>query len=142
MKRHLRLAGLVASVAIIAAACSSGGGATTAPSAGGSAAPSTGGSAAPSDGGSAAPSAGGALTFQGEITFWNTQRDIENVELQKQVTAWQALHPGITVKTDLVPFDGADKKYTDAANAGSQPDIMRADSAGRRPSPTPACSST
>ena len=122
MKRHLRLAGLVASVAIIAAACSSGG-ATTAPSAGGSAAPTT----AASGGASAAPSAGGDLTFQGEITFWNTQRDIENVELQKQVTAWQALHPGITIKTDLVPFDGADKKYTDAANAGSQPDIMRAD---------------
>ena len=61
------------------------------------------------------------------ITFWNTQRDIENVELQKEVQAWQALHPGITIKTDLVPFDGADKKYTDAANAGSAPDIMRAD---------------
>ena len=37
------------------------------------------------------------------------------------------LHPGITVKTDLVPFDGADKKYTDAANAGTAPDIFRAD---------------
>jgi arabinogalactan oligomer/maltooligosaccharide transport system substrate-binding protein len=122
MKHTLRLAGLVASVAIIAAACSSGG-ASTAPSAAGSAAPTT----AASGGASAAPSAGGDLTFQGEITFWNTQRDIENVELQKQVAAWQALHPGITIKTDLVPFDGADKKYTDAANAGSQPDIMRAD---------------
>jgi arabinogalactan oligomer/maltooligosaccharide transport system substrate-binding protein len=126
MKRHLRLAGLVASVAIIAAACSTGG-ASTAPSAAGSAAPSVAPSAAASGGASAAPSAGGELAFQGEITFWNTQRDIENVELQKQVTAWQDLHPGITVKTDLVPFDGADKKYTDAANAGSQPDIMRAD---------------
>ena len=83
--------------------------------------------AAASGGASAAPSAGGELAYQGEITFWNTQRDIENVELQKQVTAWQDLHPGITIKTDLVPFDGADKKYTDAANAGSQPDIMRAD---------------
>ena len=31
------------------------------------------------------------MTFQGEITFWNTQRDIENVELQKQVAAWQEL---------------------------------------------------
>ena len=123
MKHTLRLAGLVASVAIIAAACSSGG-ASTAPSAGGSAAPTT---AASGGGTSAEPSAGGALAFQGEITFWNTQRDIENVELQKQVAAWQALHPGITIKTDLVPFDGADKKYTDAANAGSQPDIMRAD---------------
>jgi len=115
MKRHLRLAGLVASVAIVAAACSSGG-ASTAPSGAASVPPST------------APSGGGAeLAYKGEITFWNTQRDIENVELQKQVQAWQTLHPGITVKTDLVPFDGADKKYTDAANAGTAPDMMRAD---------------
>ena len=82
----------------------------------------------PSGGASAAPSSGSAeLAYQGEITFWNTQRDIENVELQKQVEAWQALHPGITIKTDLVPFDGADKKYTDAANAATAPDIFRAD---------------
>ncbi|MEO8557212.1 MAG: extracellular solute-binding protein [Actinomycetota bacterium] len=123
MNRHLRLAGLVAGVAIVAAACSTST-ASTAPSAG---APSVAPSAAPSDA-SAAPSADtGALAYTGEITVWNTQRDIENVELQKQVVAWEALHPGITVKTDLVPFDGADKKYTDAANAGSQPDIFRAD---------------
>jgi arabinogalactan oligomer/maltooligosaccharide transport system substrate-binding protein len=111
MNKHLRLASLVAGVAIIAAACSTGGG-----------------SAAPSGGASTAPSgATGDLAYKGEITFWNTQRDIENVELQKEVVAWQALHPGITVKTDLVPFDGADKKYTDAANAGSAPDIFRSD---------------
>ena len=113
----------MAGVAIVAAACSSGT-ASTAPSAGApsAAAPSAG---APS---AAAPSSGSAeLAYKGEITLWNTQRDIENVELQKEVQAWQALHPGITVKTDLVPFDGADKKYTDAANAGSAPDIFRAD---------------
>jgi arabinogalactan oligomer/maltooligosaccharide transport system substrate-binding protein len=119
MSKHLRLAALVAGVAIIAAACSTGGG---------SAAPSSGTSAAPSGGASpAASGATGELAYKGEISFWNTQRDIENVELQKEVVAWQALHPGITVKTDLVPFDGADKKYTDAANAGSAPDIFRAD---------------
>lgn len=118
MKRHLRLAGLVAGVAIVAAACSSGGAST---------APSTAASTAPSTAASAAPSGGAALAYKGEITFWNTQRDIENVELQKEVQAWQALHPGITVKTDLVPFAGADKKYTDAANAGTPPDIFRAD---------------
>ena len=70
MKRHLRLAALVTGVAILAAACSSGG-ASTAPSGAASTAPST-------AAGSAAPSAGGALAYQGEITFWNTQRDIEN----------------------------------------------------------------
>ena len=120
MNRHLRLAALVAGVAIVAAACSTST-ASTAPSA---EAPSV----APSSDASAAPSAdSGALAYTGEITYWNTQRDIENVEVQKQVEAWQALHPGITIKTDLVPFDGADKKYTDAANAGTAPDIFRAD---------------
>ena len=119
MKRHLRIASLVAGAAIVAAACSSGTPST---------APSTAASAAPSTGASAAPSSGSAdLAYKGEITFWNTQRDIENVELQKEVVAWEALHPGITIKTDLVPFDGADKKYTDAANAGTAPDIFRAD---------------
>jgi arabinogalactan oligomer/maltooligosaccharide transport system substrate-binding protein len=109
MKRHLRLAGLVAGVAIVAAACSS-----------------SGSSSAP--GASAGASSGSAdLAYKGTITYWNTQRDIENVEVQKEITAWQALHPGITIKTDLVPFDGADKKYTDAANAGTAPDIMRSD---------------
>jgi arabinogalactan oligomer / maltooligosaccharide transport system substrate-binding protein len=115
MKRHLRLAGLVASVAIVAAACGTGT-SSTAPSAGASTAPSAAASTGTTD-----------LAYKGELTFWTTQRDIENVELQKEIAAWQALHPGITVKTDLVPFDGADKKYTDAANAGSAPDIFRAD---------------
>ena len=67
------------------------------------------------------------LAYKGEITYWNTMRDFEAAEVQKQLDAWQTLHPGITIKTDLVPFDGADKKYTDAANAGTAPDIMRAD---------------
>lgn len=122
MNRQLRLAGLVASVAIIAAACSSGG-ASTAPSAGTSAAPTT---AASSDA-SVAPSGPAALTYQGEITFWNTQRDFEGVELQKQLDAWQTANPGITVKMDLVPFDGADVKYEQAANGGTAPDLFRSD---------------
>ena len=112
----------MAGVAIIAAACSSGT-ASSAPSAAGSAAASS----APSAAGSAAPSAGGDLAYKGEITYWNTMRDFEAVEVQKQIDAWQALHPGITVKMDLVPFDGADKKYETAANAGNAPDVFRSD---------------
>jgi arabinogalactan oligomer/maltooligosaccharide transport system substrate-binding protein len=116
MKTPLRFAALVGALAIVAAACSSG--ATTAPSAEPSAEPS----AAPSE---SAPS--GELTYQGEISYWNTMRDFEAVEVQKQLDAWQALHPGITVKMDLVPFDGADKKYETAANAANAPDLFRSD---------------
>ena len=119
MKRHLRLAGLVAGVAIVAAACSSGT-ASTAPSAAASAAASTAASAAPSTGTA-------DLAYKGEITYWNTMRDIEAVEVQKQIDAWQALHPGITVKMTLTPFDGADKKYETAANNKAAPDIFRSD---------------
>ena len=54
-------------------------------------------------------------------------RDFEGVEVQKLVDAWQALHPGITVKMDLVPFAGADIKYATAANASTAPDLFRSD---------------
>jgi len=119
MKRHLRLAGLVAGVAIVAAACSTGTAST---------APSKAPSAAPSGAPSTAPSSGtGDLAYKGEITYWNTMRDIEMVEVQKQVDAWQTLHPGITVKMTLTPFDGADKKYETAANNKTAPDIFRSD---------------
>ncbi len=122
MKKRLHLATLVAGVAIIATACSSST-ASSSPSAAGSAAASS----APSAAESAAPSAGGELAYKGEITYWNTMRDFEAAEVQKQLDAWQALHPGITVKMDLVPFDGADKKYETAANAGNAPDVFRSD---------------
>jgi arabinogalactan oligomer/maltooligosaccharide transport system substrate-binding protein len=122
MKRHLRYAGLVAAVAVLAAACTSGG-ASTAPSG----APSAVASAAPSAAGSAAPSGATELTYKGEITYWNTMRDFEAAEVQKQLDAWQTLHPGITVKMELVPFDGADKKYETAANNAAAPDLFRSD---------------
>ncbi|OGO54987.1 MAG: hypothetical protein A2Z32_09655 [Chloroflexi bacterium RBG_16_69_14] len=106
-------------MAIVAAACSTGTAST---------APSKAPSAAPSGAPSAAPSTGMVdLAYKGEITYWNTMRDIEMVEVQKQVDAWQTLHPGITVKMTLTPFDGADKKYETAANNKTAPDIFRSD---------------
>jgi arabinogalactan oligomer/maltooligosaccharide transport system substrate-binding protein len=121
MNRRSRLAALLAVVAIIAAACSTGGG-SAAPSA---AAPSA---AAPSAGGaSAAPASDAPLAYQGEITFWNTMRDFELAEVQKLVDAWTAEHPGITVKMDPTPFDGADVAYANAAAGQTAPDIFRSD---------------
>lgn len=115
MKKQLRLAAIVAGAAIIAAACSTPG-ATTAPSSAASEPPT-----------SQAPASEGPLTYQGEITFWNTMRDFELAEVQKLVDAWTADHPGITVKMDPVAFDGADVKYDQAANGKTAPDIFRAD---------------
>lgn len=67
------------------------------------------------------------LAYQGEITFWNTMRDIEMVEVQKLVDAWTAAHPGITVKHEPSPFDNALTNYQNAAPAGTAPDIFRSD---------------
>jgi arabinogalactan oligomer/maltooligosaccharide transport system substrate-binding protein len=67
------------------------------------------------------------LAYQGEITFWNTMRDFEFAKVQEIVDEWTAMHPGITVKHELVPFDGARDKYSKAAQAGNAPDILRAD---------------
>lgn len=124
MNRHLRLAGLVAGVAIVAAACSSTTTSTAPSTAPVSGAPTT---APASTAPSAAPSTATELAYKGEITYWNTMRDFEAAEVTKQIAAWQALHPGITIKMDLKPFDGADKVYETAANNSAAPDIFRSD---------------
>jgi arabinogalactan oligomer/maltooligosaccharide transport system substrate-binding protein len=67
------------------------------------------------------------LAYQGEITFWNTMRDIEMVEVQALIDAWTAAHPGITVAHTAQPFDTARADYQNAAPAGTAPDILRAD---------------
>lgn len=118
MKRTFGSAPLVIGLVLVASACTSGGGASPIASGGG------GGPSAPA---TASAPAGGELAFKGEITFWNTMRDFEAKEVQKLIDAWTAKHAGITVKMDLVPFDGADKKYETAANASNAPDIFRAD---------------
>jgi arabinogalactan oligomer/maltooligosaccharide transport system substrate-binding protein len=114
MKRNIRLATLLAGAVVVAAACQGG----ASPSPGASTAPST----APS-----APASEAPVTYQGEITFWNTMRDFELVEVQKLVDAWVADHAGITVKMDPVAFDGADVKYDQAATGQTAPDIFRSD---------------
>jgi arabinogalactan oligomer/maltooligosaccharide transport system substrate-binding protein len=112
MQRMTQLATALGALAIVVGAC--GGGASPTP------APAT---TAPE--GTPAPTE--AVAYQGEITFWNTMRDFELVEVQKLVDAWTAEHPGITVKMDPVPFDGADVKYDQAATGKTAPDIFRAD---------------
>jgi arabinogalactan oligomer/maltooligosaccharide transport system substrate-binding protein len=70
---------------------------------------------------------GSDLAYQGEISFWNTQRDFEFQVVQALIDAWQEANPGITVKHDAVPFDTALNNYQNAAPAGTAPDIFRSD---------------
>jgi len=115
MIRSTKLVTALGALAIVVGACGGGASPSAAPA---TEAPST----APE---ASAPSE--ELAYQGEITMWNTMRDFELVEVQKLIDAWTAEHPGITVKMDPVPFDGADVKYDQAAIGKTAPDIFRAD---------------
>jgi arabinogalactan oligomer/maltooligosaccharide transport system substrate-binding protein len=54
-------------------------------------------------------------------------RDFELAEVQKLIDAWMADNPGITVRMDPKPFDGADVAYDQAATGQTAPDIFRSD---------------
>ncbi|MGZ6329140.1 MAG: hypothetical protein ACXWN2_10605, partial [Candidatus Limnocylindrales bacterium] len=125
MNKRLRLAAIVTGAVIVAAACGAGTTGTPGGASGGATpSPTIQEITCASGTGTAAPGAT-ALTYKGQITFWNTMRDFEAAEVQKLVDKWCAAHPGITVKMDVIPFAGADTKYTEAAKNKTAPDIMR-----------------
>lgn len=119
MNKHLRLAAIVAGVAIFAAACS-GGGATTAPSAGATDAPaSTDPSMAPE---SEAP--GGLV---GEVTLWHTYSSGAGTELDalnEVLASVKAANPELVVDVLEVPFNDLFNKYNADAATGAGPDLF------------------
>ena len=122
MKRHLRIAGLVAGVAIVAAACS-----TSTASNAPSTAPSTAPSAAASDGASAAPSGDAAAPLVGELTIWHSYSSGAGTELDALNTvlaAVQAENPELKVTTVEIPFADLFKKYETDAATGGGPDLF------------------
>jgi arabinogalactan oligomer/maltooligosaccharide transport system substrate-binding protein len=117
MKRQLRLAGLVAAVAIVATACS-----TSTASNAPSTAPSTGASTAPST----APSEG-AAALVGELTIWHSYSSGAGTELDALNTvlaAVQAENPDLKVTTVEIPFADLFKKYETDAATGGGPDLF------------------
>ncbi len=65
-----------------------------------------------------------------ELTLWGTpsgtlpgQNPGEWIE-KDLLEAWSAIHPNITIKTELIPFDGINEKLTTAITAGKTPDIF------------------
>ena len=119
MKRHLRLAGLVAGVAIVAAACSTST-ASTAPSA---AAPSEAASAAPSDAGSMLPA-----TLSGSLTLWHAYGssggNAEFKAFTRIVEGIQAANPDVKLTILEVPFSDIYKKFETESAAGGGPDMF------------------
>jgi arabinogalactan oligomer/maltooligosaccharide transport system substrate-binding protein len=120
MKRNLRLAGLLAGVVIVAAACSSGA-ATTAPSAEApSAAPSVEASTAPE---SAAPSAA-ALT--GELTLWESYASGggELGGFNHILDGIKAANPDLKINVVEQPFSDIFNKWNTDVAAGGGPDMF------------------
>lgn len=116
MRKQLRLASIVAGMAIIAAACSSGG-ATTAPSV---AAPA---SSAP---GSAAPGSAAPAALSGELTLWHSYGSGggETGALNKVLDKVRADNPELKVNVVEQPFSDIFKKWSTDVLAGGGPDMF------------------
>jgi arabinogalactan oligomer/maltooligosaccharide transport system substrate-binding protein len=121
MKKQLRFAALVAGVAIIAAACSSGG-ATTAPS---TAPESTAPSTAPE---SMAPESQAPAGLAGEVTLWHTYSSGAGTELpalNQVLDAVKAANPDLVVNVLEVPFNDVFNKWNaDVATGAATPTLF------------------
>jgi len=112
MKLHLRLAALLTGAVIVAAACSSGGTATTAPA---SEAPA---SEAPA---SEAPASEAPAGLVGEVTLWHSYGSGggETGALNTTLDAVRAANPELTINVVEQPFDQIFNKWrTDVASGG------------------------
>jgi arabinogalactan oligomer/maltooligosaccharide transport system substrate-binding protein len=113
MKNHLRLASLVAGLAIVATACG-GGGATTAPTSAATAAASQPAAASPS-----------AAALSGTLTIWEAygaSGTSEKDAFDKIVGQIKAANSGLTVNVLDVPFNNLFSKFETSANTG-EPDL-------------------
>ena len=117
MKRHLRLAALVAGAAILLAACNTGT-ATTAPE---STAPE---SMAPE---SMAPESQAPAGLSGQLTLWHSYSSGAGTELDalnEVLEAVRAENPDLTVDVLEVPFNDLFNKYNTDAATGAGPDLF------------------
>ena len=106
-------------VALVLAACSSGSGATVAPSSSASA-PSTAASTAPSTGAAPSASVGQAVT----IKVWGHQgQDNEVAATKKAVADFNALNSGVTVDITFIP-EGDYQKKLDTTAVSDLPDVV------------------
>jgi arabinogalactan oligomer / maltooligosaccharide transport system substrate-binding protein len=119
MKRHLRLAALLTGLVIVAAACSSGGTATSAPAA--SEAPA---SEAPAS--EAPASAEAPAGLSGEITLWHSYGSGggETGALDKALEAVRAANPDLTINVVEQPFDQIFNKWRTDVAAGEGADMF------------------
>jgi arabinogalactan oligomer / maltooligosaccharide transport system substrate-binding protein len=61
------------------------------------------------------------------ITFWHTMNDEETKTLQALVAKYEQQNSGVNIEVTSVPFDQRENKFGAAAQAGTAPDVMRAE---------------
>ena len=61
------------------------------------------------------------------ITFWQTMNDEETKTLQALVAKYEQQNTGVKIDVTNVPFDQRENKFSAAAQAGTAPDLMRAE---------------
>jgi arabinogalactan oligomer/maltooligosaccharide transport system substrate-binding protein len=61
------------------------------------------------------------------ITFWSTMNDEENETLKGLISKYEAQNNSVKIDLSAVPFDQRDNKFSAAAQAGTAPDVMRAE---------------
>src|SRR5262245_11158654 len=61
------------------------------------------------------------------ISFWSTMNDEENDTLKGLISKYEAANSSVKVELTAVPFDQRENKFSAAAQAGTAPDIMRAE---------------
>ena len=76
--------------------------------------------------GSDAPSSSGSgSALQAELTFVNWSGDQEKKAFDAVITAFEKANPGITIKTETVPYANVQTNLDSRFQAGSPPDLFR-----------------
>ena len=123
MKHPIRLAGLVASLAIVAGACG--------PGATGSAAPSTGSGSTTTPATAAPTEAGSGPALSGKITLWHSYgssgggaESAEVKALNQVIAAITAANPDLQIEAINVPFADIFKNFETESGTGGGPDMF------------------
>jgi multiple sugar transport system substrate-binding protein len=61
--------------------------------------------------------------YQGELVLWDWSFDPRNSWMEKYITEWEALHPGVTIAYEVLPESDVGSKLSTAIVAGTGPDF-------------------
>jgi multiple sugar transport system substrate-binding protein len=61
--------------------------------------------------------------YQGELVLWDWSFEPRNKWMEQYIAEWQELHPGVTIKYEVMPESDVGSKLTTAVVAGTGPDF-------------------